>query len=706
MAAAKSRSRTSPDPTPPAPQPRWWLALPVVMLTLLAGYLWQSTARPDSPETAPANAVPAAKAGPAASPALPATPRASAEPNANSATPGTSSDASSPSTAPLTGDTTRTVAKEAQPPDATLACVPGLSDRSGHAPLADLFAKASPSADPEWQSEQFSEVAGKQMAALVELGWARDAEASQRLAELVAPHYEGQSLRPSLREVFRDGTLVVLRQDASAPPATISHRGRDGALASLRELLSIYQLDGDDHPHFKFKIVRTALGEERVETTAFVEVYGPSAQHPGRKAEQTATWRCVWVRPEQGHLPLLQRVEVSEMEEVLPESDRPGAFVDLTEAILGNNPSYHQQLVYGADYWYGTVDVAFGIHHGNQGLALGDINGDGREDLFVCQPAGLPTRMYVQQPDGTLRDVSEESGLDWLDASRSALFADFDNDGDQDLAASLNYTVAFFENDGSGHFTGRTRVDVFAWPASLAAADFDNDGDVDLYICGYNPRGLTAAGDIFANPVPYHDANNGAPNFMMRNDGEWNFLDVTREVGFDENNFRFSFAATWEDYDNDGDQDIYVANDFGRNNLYRNELDQRGRPYFRDVAREAGVEDIGSGMSVAWGDYNRDGRMDLYVSNMFSSAGSRITTQAQFKPSEDGETRESIQRTARGNSLFLNQGDGTFRDASVEANVTLGRWAWGSLFTDLNNDGWEDLYVANGFFTTPDPGDL
>ena len=405
-------------------------------------------------------------------------------------------------------------------------------------------------------------------------------------------------------------------------------------------------------------------------------------------------------------VPLLQRIEIVDYEEVVPIGKATASFVDCTEALLGQNPSYRDQLVYGADHWYGNLDVAFGIHQGNQGLALGDANGDGREDLFVCQPAGLPSRLSLQQADGTLLDHTQQSRLDWLDAARSALFVDIDNDGDQDLLVSLNYSVIIFENMGDARFAKRTQIDIHSWPSSIAAADYDSDGDLDIYICGYNPRGETAPGDIFANPVPYHDANNGARNFLMRNDGNWDFLDVTVAVGLDQSNHRFSFATAWEDYDNDGDLDLYVANDFGRNILFRNDLNQDGHRRFTDVSRQAGVEDIAAGMSVTWGDYNHDGWMDLYVSNMFSSAGSRITSQGQFKRDEDDQTRKDMQRHARGNSLFENQGDGTFRDVSVTAAVTMGRWAWGSLFADINNDGWEDLYVANGFFTTPDTGDL
>ncbi|MCA9172774.1 MAG: VCBS repeat-containing protein, partial [Planctomycetales bacterium] len=201
--------------------------------------------------------------------------------------------------------------------------------------------------------------------------------------------------------------------------------------------------------------------------------------------------------------------------------------VDCTEAILGDNESYRKQLVYGADHWYGNLDVAFGIHQGNQGLAVGDINGDGREDLFISQPAGLPCRLLIQQEDGTLQDQTREYDLEWLDASRNGMFVDLDNDGDQDFIISLNYSTVIFENLAPGKLFLRTQIDVHSWPASFAAADYDGDGDVDLFICGYNPRGETAPGDIFANPVPYHDANNGARNFMMQNDGEFAFSDVT-----------------------------------------------------------------------------------------------------------------------------------------------------------------------------------
>jgi hypothetical protein len=188
---------------------------------------------------------------------------------------------------------------------------------------------------------------------------------------------------------------------------------------------------------------------------------------------------------------------------------------------------------------------------------------------------------------------------------------------------------------------------------------------------------------------------------MSRADRRWHLTDVTRTVGLDSNNQRHSLAAAWEDFDNDGDQDLYVANDYGQNCLYRNDGAR-----FTDIAEEAGVVDHGSGMSVDWGDYNRDGSIDLYVGNMFSSAGRRITTQTQFLANVPPARRLLYRRFAKGNTLYANRGDGTFRETSHQTNTEMGRWSWSSVFSDFNNDGWDDLLVANGYITTDDQGDL
>ncbi|MGI9456881.1 MAG: FG-GAP repeat domain-containing protein, partial [Aeoliella sp.] len=155
------------------------------------------------------------------------------------------------------------------------------------------------------------------------------------------------------------------------------------------------------------------------------------------------------------------------------------------------------------------------------------------------------------------------------------------------------------------------------------------------------------------------------------------------------------------DYDNDGDQDLYVANDYGKNCLYRNH-----NGHFSDVADAAEVIDFGSGMSVDWADYDRDGHIDLYVGNMFSTAGGRITSQAAFLPDAEGDQRSIYARFAKGNTLFRNRGDGHFADVGAATGVEHARWAWSSVFADINNDGWEDLLVANGYVTGDDIDDL
>jgi len=241
-------------------------------------------------------------------------------------------------------------------------------------------------------------------------------------------------------------------------------------------------------------------------------------------------------------------------------------------------------------------------------------------------------------------------------------------------------------------------------PQGLSAVDYDNDGDLDLYVCVDIPPSVLMRPGEQRTSFAYHDAEDGGANVLFRNDskrGLWAFSNVTESCGLDVNNRRHSLAASWEDYDNDGDQDLYVGNDFGRNCLYRNDGGT-----FVEVAEEAGVVDQASGMSVSWGDYDRDGLMDLYVANMFSYAGSRITRQDLFKPEADETTRAIYQRFAKGNSLFRNLGGGRFEETGADAGVEMGRWAWASPFADINNDGWEDLIVANGFLSSEDTKDL
>ena len=490
------------------------------------------------------------------------------------------------------------------------------------------------------------------------------------------------ALRPSaVRRVFAGEPFRIERAAAVESDEAI-YRSQQGFLAALRALRRPYEQAGEVRA--KFKLFRIDLSQESIVTRQYLSISGVDAAGP---VEEHATWTSRWTR---GDRPRLLSLVLEDYERSLARSEGP-LFSDVTESVLGHRIAEDELLGRGLPHWYRRIEMRFGQSPlGYHGLSLGDVDGDGLDDLYLGNPGGIPNRLYVQSADGTLSERSAAAGVDWMARTMSSLFIDLDNDGDQDLVVGASPLIVM-ENDGLGRFEQRRTLPTAAIATSVVAADPDADGDLDLYVCNYSSTG----------PVPIHDANNGPPNTLWRNDGDWTFVDVTRDVGLEEKNSRFSFAAAWEDYDNDGDVDLYVANDYGRNNLYRND---GGR--FRDVAAAAGVEDISAGMSVTFGDYNRDGWMDLYVSNMFSSAGNRITYQRRFNPAATGTQRADFQRHARGNSLFRGGPDGRFTDVSEAAGVTMGRWAWASLFVDIDNNGLQDLVIANGNLTNDNPKDL
>ena len=560
------------------------------------------------------------------------------------------------------------------------------------------FANAvDPRADG-WDTEALSEQAEAQLrrvaAWLVEVaGGESDSLRPGDVASVVDQAFESAGFSPDeLTARYRGPVLAV--ESGSVSGTASAYRGAEGfrlALGGLAERLA-----GDGPPRADFKLYSIDAGSVGFTTLAHFEA---STTGAGGSRQLNAVWSTVWTLPGDAGEPLLLRVEVSDYE----ETAAPGGplFVDVTEAAVGHNPSYREQLLQPPDAWLNRITKASGYNKtGWQGVSIADVNGDGLDDLFLPEQGGLPNRLYVQNREGTFDDHSAEAAVDYLERALAGLFVDLDNDGDPDLVLSSRPAVLVLENDGSGGFA-RVRHIAGDIPDSnsLSAADYDNDGDLDLYVCGYR-RAYDERG--VASPVPYHDANNGGRNVLLRNDGGFRFVDATAEAGLEANNRRFSLAASWEDIDGDGDADLYVANDYGRNNLYRND---DGR--FVDIAAEAGVEDISSGMSVSWADYNRDGLMDVYVGNMFSAAGNRITYQRKFeRDRQRAGPLAQVQRMARGNSLFAGASGGGFVDRSVEANVTMGRWSWSSVFADINNDGWEDLVVANGNLTQTLPDDL
>ncbi len=567
----------------------------------------------------------------------------------------------------------------AQETSAPLSVIPGLEKNRFDSAIRSVAKLDDPTVDG-WSTEAFNETSGEQFNKIADFLASDHKTFPKGLAHpafrLMASPARGAT------SAFQDQSLSLLR--AASPDLEISESFQK-ALIELAEPLA-----GLSEIRSKFKTIRVEPGDEGTTTVTYVQIGGRDLS---KAVQLNATWKCLWDASRDP--PLLKSIEVSNDDQVSHSlKNGQSIFSECTRSVFQNPETFDRQLIYGIDHWTSRFDGAIARPAAGHGLAIGDVNGDGLEDLYLCQPPALPNLLLIQNPDGTVTDTALAAGVNWHEETRAALLNDLDNDGDLDLVAVLGSKVVVQANDGSGKFELKTVIDSASSLFSINAIDYDGDQDLDLFICGYTLSSGVNLDDVFANPMPFEDANNGAPNLILRNEGGWNFTDVTSEVGLDQNNMRFSYASSWDDFDRDGDLDLYVANDFGRNNLYRNDGGK-----FTDVAADLGVEDIGPGMSASWGDYNNDGFPDIYVSNMFSSAGNRITTQSQFKAGLKEEDKLDFRRHARGNSLFRNRGDGTFEDVSVELGVTLGRWAWGSTFVDMNNDGWEDLYVTNGFLT-------
>jgi tetratricopeptide (TPR) repeat protein len=441
----------------------------------------------------------------------------------------------------------------------------------------------------------------------------------------------------------------------------------------------------------------------RVETDLRCDLVGMGKG--GTREQRVGSWEISWLKESDGRWMAERWTASPEIRSVLTG---PG-FTEVTAACLpaskpGSTPGL-AQLVPGIDHWRTELDAACGIDvYGNHGISVGDIDNSGFDSFYVCQPSGLPNRLYRNQGDGTFEDITERSGTGILDGTASALFVDFLNRGRQDLLVVRSGGPLLFVNQGNGRFEPRPDAFKFERPpqgtfTSAAVADYNRDGLLDIYFCVYSYyKGL----DQYQFPSPYYDAQNGPPNFLFRNRGDGTFEDVTRTSGVDVNNNRFSFAVAWCDYDKNGWPDIYVANDFGRKNLYRN----NGDGTFTDAAGAAGVEDYGPGMSACWLDYDNDGQQDVYVANMWLNEGKRITASDEFLPTVDPAIRAIYQKHNAGNSLYRNKGTGSFEDKTSEAGAQMGRWSWSCAAWDFDHDGYSDLYVANGFVSGANHYDL
>lgn len=347
-------------------------------------------------------------------------------------------------------------------------------------------------------------------------------------------------------------------------------------------------------------------------------------------------------------------------------------------------------------------------------VSIVDINGDGWDDFYLMT-RWHKNRLFVNQKDGTFKNLAVDYGLD-IDRTSCALFADFDNDGDKDAFLGRSYSDSLLMINEGGKFVdrteGRIKRPLPGYVTSISSADFNNDGMLDLYLSTYVSIGKTVQTvENAANFMPRKEAElmiyllkgtspagiwldrPGPPNRLLVNTGNGTFdnSEAIPDV------WKNTFQSTWCDYDQDGDVDLFLSNDFAPDSFFRND----GEEGFKEVAQQTGGTAMrGYGMGVSWGDYDNDGLQDLYVSNMYSKAGKRIINTVPT----DMDPRYML--VATGNRLFKNVDGAKFDLVSGEAPgqlpVTKAGWSWGGQFCDFDNDGFLDIYVASGFYTAPE----
>ena len=296
------------------------------------------------------------------------------------------------------------------------------------------------------------------------------------------------------------------------------------------------------------------------------------------------------------------------------------------------------------------------------GVAMFDYDNDGDLDIYVTNGEGFPNRLLENDGHGNFTDVAKHAGVDDLGRGHGVATADIDNDGDLDIYVTNDGWNKLYLNNGDQTFMDIAEsagvVSKFN-STTCAFADIDNDGYVDLY--------------IGATDFVY------GLNQLYRNNGDLTFSNITEQTG---TAAAYSWAVAFCDYDNDGDQDIFAANDQGIAQedefcpimLFRND----GNLKFTDVTTEAGFMVTGSWMGLAFGDYDLDGDFDLFATN--------LGTSVQFEE-QDTDLH----------ALYRNNGDGTFTDVAQEAGVKRWEFGWGTVFMDFDNDGDSDLYYVGNF---------
>jgi hypothetical protein len=367
----------------------------------------------------------------------------------------------------------------------------------------------------------------------------------------------------------------------------------------------------------------------------------------------------------------------------------------------------------------GDGSKAYIVEAKGGGVAVFDADGDGWLDVYLVngatfaalrgQAKALPSALFRNRRDGTFEDVTAAAGVANLGWGQGACSGDYDGDGDEDLYVTNFGPNRLYRNDGGGRFTdvaAAAGATLGGWSTGCAFGDYDGDGRLDLFAAGYivlDPDRLPPAPPAVAHATlqsteatgaglmqaPYTPGATvcryrgqpamcgprglkGAGDHLLRNDGDGRFVDVSGKAGVADAAGYYGIGVAFFDFDDDGRLDLFVANDSSPNYLYRN----KGDGTFQDVSFSSGAAFNEAGqeqahMGVAVGDYDRDGRDDLHVTNFENDA----------------------------NILYHNDGNGLFSEATYPAgvgNASVPFVGWGTNFLDYDNDGWLDLFVANG----------
>ncbi|MEI6342184.1 MAG: VCBS repeat-containing protein, partial [Verrucomicrobiota bacterium] len=370
------------------------------------------------------------------------------------------------------------------------------------------------------------------------------------------------------------------------------------------------------------------------------------------------------------------------------------------------------------------------IRMNGSGVALGDVDGDGRCDVFLCG-VEASARLFRNLGGWRFEDVTTASGLDFAQAyTVGALLADVDGDRDLDLLVSVHGGGArLFTNDGKGRFTPRTDAGLVptGGATSMAAADADGDGDLDLYVGHYRTTTIRSTGfsvlnvqgrrmirpedrDVLEYTAQGAILEHGEPDVFYLNDGSGRFSAVPWQGGafLDEDGVPLTspprdwcLSVQFHDLNGDGLPDLYLCNDFhSPDRLWINQ----GRGRFRAAPHLAVRCSPTFSMCMDAADINRDGRVDFFVADMLDRSHADRLLRSPAVVLAPGDFERAVNRPQSGrNVLHLGRGDGTFAEVAHAMGVHATGWTWGCLFLDVDLDGYEDLLLTTGnLFDTQD----